>query len=114
MGTIDQEAQPPDTFLEPSSCHANLGTLDVGATLGHQGAEGFGQQERGREIGGIGINGLGTGIHGVGEALGTSLSNTVLEELDKIEKACTQRSAGLAEAEIFVGTLGQEEGSVAV
>lgn len=75
--------------------------------LGREGAVWFGEQSRGRETGGIGVNDL-------GGALGIGLSCTVLEELDKIERACAQRSAALEEEEMFVGTLGQEERPVPV
>lgn len=56
-----------------------------------------------------------TGEFGVG-ALGVGLSSTVMEELDEIERACSQRCSALKEEEPFVGTLslGKDESPVAV
>lgn len=48
-------------------------------------------------------------------ALGIGMSSTVLEELDKIEKAYSQRSSALKEEELFVDSLGKQvESPVAV
>lgn len=46
--------------------------------------------------------------------LGVGMSSTVLEELDKIEKACSQRSSALKEEQQFVDSLGRAESPVAV
>lgn len=58
-------------------------------------------------VGGI----SGTERHDLG-ALGIGLSSAVLEELDNIERACSQRSSALKEEEKFLETLGQTESPV--
>lgn len=65
---------------------------------------GVGRQEGVRD----GTRGFGLG------ALGVGLSSTVMEELDKIERACSQRCSALKEEEPFVDTLGRDESPVAV
>ncbi|CAM9564149.1 unnamed protein product [Ectocarpus sp. 6 AP-2014] len=60
-----------------------------------------------RVVGGI----SGTERHDLG-ALGIGLSSAVLEELDNIERACSQRSSALKEEEQFLETLGQTESPV--
>lgn len=58
------------------------------------------------------VGGLsGTERHDLG-ALGIGLSREVLEELDNIERACSQRSSALKEEEQFLDTLGQTESPV--
>ncbi|CAM9661664.1 unnamed protein product [Scytosiphon promiscuus] len=104
-GAIGVEARPPEIFPEAHSFDISPGVFDVGVGLGQHVTESFGHRVRGQESGGVGVDGL-------GEALGNGLSSTVIEELEKIEKACTQRSAALEEADVFVGTIGHEEGSV--
>lgn len=47
-------------------------------------------------------------------AWGIGLSSTVMEELDRIERACSQRGSALKEEEPFVDTLGRDESPVAV
>lgn len=71
-----------------------------------------GTEAGGRGIGvdvGLGQHNGGRGGMGIG-ALGVGLSCTVMEELDKIERACSQRCSALKEEEPFVGTLGMGMG----
>lgn len=105
--TTGNGQESPESFPEPpfSSHDSNEATsrgADVDAVLAHHvpGRQGWVGRETGRDAG------LG--------ALGIGMSSTVLEELDKIEKACSQRSSALKEEEPFVESLGKVESPVAV
>lgn len=59
-------------------------------------------------------DGVRDGTQGFGlGALGVGLSSTVMEQLDKIERACSQRRSALKEEEPFVDTLGKDESPAA-
>ena len=104
LGTREFSPAPP-----PSVFANNINEVN------RDGAGGWDVGQLGRELAGQrGVSGGSEagGGHGL-VAMGVGLSGTVLEELDKIERACSQRSSALKEEEPFVETLGRLDSPVA-
>lgn len=98
IGRLEGPGHFPGAQAFVSSTRRGSGSIrevDVDAMIGQQ------------VVGGI----SGTERHDLG-ALGIGLSSAVLEELDNIERACSQRSSALKEEEQFLDTLGQAESPV--
>ncbi len=112
--TVAEEAEaglgtPKFSPVPPSASSMSANNINEGTRAGFGWSmEGLGYTVAGPQ----GVGGGGAGAHGLA-ALGVGLSGTVLEELDKIERACSQRSSALKEEEPFVETLGRLDSPVA-